>query len=201
MPKYDRSPRNRTEWFGGTQEMTLSTSTTNNGLADQSAFLTVQPRIRTVGNRAENVAFPAGIVRGETCSIARMIGLCTVYDPERRQQNVSYEVAAGLIKQEVEDENIAQPGLSSVAIAPDPITDVRASWIWHAYGMHNSQAAGANFTHFLWDAKLDSTNSRIFESNEVLQWTVQARTKVNSGSAVVLNLRCTLQWRCLLRLD
>lgn len=199
--QYDRSPRQRTEWFGGTSRMTLSTNTTDEGLADQSTMLSVPPRIRVSGTRANNTAFPAGIVRGETCSVARFIGVVTVFDPERRLQNVSYELATGLIKQEVEDENIANPGLASVAIAPDPITDVRASWIAHKYGVFNPQSAGANYTVVQWQTEMDSTNSRVFESNEVMQWGMQARTLVNSGSAIVLNLRCTLQWRCLLRLD
>jgi len=201
-PQYEKSPRQRTEWFGSLAEVTLNTSTVDGTQTNASVVVTSRPRLTPSTGTIFPVAFPAGIVRGETCSIARFIAHVCFYDTTRRQQNVSYELAAGLIKQEVEDDVVADPTNTGALVqAPDPLEDLRAAWLWHDQTIWSPQSAGANYTVLQWEPKLDSTNSRIFESNDVLSFAVQARPRVNSGSAVALPLRCTLMWRALLRLD
>jgi len=200
--KYEKSPRQRTEWFGSKVEFDLNTNTADEGKATGSILLAHPARISLSAGTVNNMAFPAGIVRGETCSIARLTGFLSIYDVDRRQQNISYEMAAGLIRQEVEDDAIADPtSIGSVVAAPDPLDELRASWLWHRQIVWNPQSAGANYTVASWDTEMDTTNSRIFESNEVMQFAVQVRTRVNSGSAVAIPLRCTLLWRALMRLD
>lgn len=204
MPKqnYERSPRQRLEWFGGFAELALSTSTVDGATAENAVILSATPRLALSAGTVDAVGFPAGIVRGETCSIARFIGSLSVYDVDRRQQNISYDLAAGLIKQEVEDSYVSDPVAAGVSLpAPDALSDLRASWLWHAQEQWNPQSAGANYTVAKMDWKIDSTNSRIFESNDVIQLSVNARTRVNSGAATQVDFRCTLLWRCLLRLD
>jgi len=203
MPQqYEKSPRQRLEWFGFFNEFTLTTSATDLGQVDGGVILTHPVRLALSAGTVDRVAFPAGIVRGETCSIARMIGQLVVYDVDRRQQNVSYTLATGLIKQQVEDEYISDPVAAGLpTAAPDALTDLRSSWLYHQQDIWNPQSAGANYTVLEWKPKVDTTNSRIFESNDVLILSVSAQTRVNSGSAVALSLRCSLTWRCLLRLD
>ena len=200
---YERSPRQRTEWFGGRSTVDITTATAAGGTGTSSVLLAHAPRISLSAGTVDQMAFPAGIVRGETCSIARFTGHLMVYDIDRRQQNIGYELAAGLIRQEVEDDAIADPvGTGSIVLAPDPLNELRASWLWHRQVTWQPQSAGANYTVLQWSEEIDSTNSRIFESNEVIQMGVQARTRQNAGTpAVALTLRCTLLWRCLLRLD
>jgi len=203
MPRneYEKSPRQRLEWFGNDTNFSAVTSEDNNDTTHEGRILVHPVRLAFTGGEVEDPAFPAGIVRGETCSIARFIGHLSVYDRDRREQNVSYSVGAGLIKQRVEDELIADPGNTDVSEMPDPLKDRRASWIWHAQETWNPQSAGANYTVFKWDSAIDTTNSRIFESNDVLRVALDVKTRINSGEAVELNLRVVLLWRCLLRLD
>ncbi len=203
MPRnFEKSPRQRLEWFGFGTEFNIATGTTDGEVVEGSAILQHPVRLALSSGTVDNVGFPAGIVRGETCSIARMIGQMTIYDVDRRLQNVSFEYAAGLVKIRVEDTYISDPiSLASPIAAPDALTDLRASWIWHERGMWNPQSAGANFTVFQAQSNFDTTNSRIFESNDVMQLSVNIRTRINSGSAVAVTARCTMLWRCLLRLD
>lgn len=201
--QYTPSPRNRLDWFGGLREFDIATTTTDNGIARNQILLTEQPRLSLSAGTVDQVAFPAGIVRGDSCSIARFIGYLTVFDVERRNQNISYDVGAGLIKQEVQDTFIADPNAAGAAgSAPDALQDLRASWLWHGQMTWNPQAGGANYQHLDVAFKLDSTNSRVFESNEVIQMAVDIRTLQNGGvAAVSTTVRCRLLWRCLLRLD
>ena len=200
--QYEKSPRQRLEWFGHIAEFNLTTSEADAGIVEGSTILTHPVRLALSAGTVDKVAFPAGIVRGESCSIARFIGYVTCYDVDRRQQNISYNMAAGLIKQRVEDTYISDPAaVASPVSAPDALSDLRASWIWHNQHTWNPQSAGANFTVFEWKPEVDTTNSRIFESNDVMMLSVNAQTRINSGAAVAVTMRCTLQWRCLLRLD
>lgn len=203
MPRdFEKSPRQRLEWFGFVSEFNLATSTSDLGIVEGSAILTHPVRLALSAGTVDAVAFPAGIVRGESCSIARMIGELTVYDVDRRQQNVSFALAAGLIRNKVEDSYIADPvALAAPVAAPDALLDRQASWLWHDTHLWNPQSAGANFTVAEWQTTFDTTNSRIFESNDVMQLSVNAQTRINSGAAVEVTLRCNLWWRCLLRLD
>ena len=115
----------------------------DNSLGTAAVLMDHKPRISLATGTVDNMAFPAGIVRGESCSIARLTGVCTVFDVDRRLQNVSYDVAAGLIKQEVEDDAIADPlGTGSIVEAPDPLVDLRASWLWHRQTQFNPTSAG-----------------------------------------------------------
>lgn len=201
--RYEKSPRQRTEWFGGSELFTLQTSADNGVTATAAILLTHNVRAKVAdGQGIRRMAFPAGIVRGESCSIARFIADVTVFDIDRRAQNVSYAVGAGLIKQEVEDDAIADPvSTGQIVSAPDPLQDLRASWLWHNQVAFNPQAAGPSYQHLSVQMTVDSTNSRIFESNDVLQFAVETQTLINSGEAVALNLRCAILWRALLRLD
>jgi len=204
MPRndYEKSPRQRLEWFGNRAELELTTSTSDFGTADESVLLSHPERLALTTGSVNAVAFPAGIVRGESCSIARMTGHVSLYDVDRRQQNISYNLAAGLIRQKVEDSYVANPvALGAPPSAPDALTDLRASWLAHKQHVWNPQSAGANYTVASWDFDLDSTNSRIFESNDVLAFSVEAQTRINSGAATAVTLRCVILWRCLLRLD
>ena len=199
---YERSPRQRLEWFGGRQEYEHATSDTEGASTVDGRIIETQPRLTLSAGTVNTLAFPAGIVRGETCSIARFIGHLSIYDVDRRQQNVSFEVGAGLIKASVEDAYIEDPSaFVEPAPTPDALDDLRASWLWHRQVVWNPQSAGANYTVFSVDLDVDTTNSRIFESNDVLQLSTEIRTRVNSGAAVVVTARCTFLWRCLLRLD
>ncbi len=204
MPRndYEKSPRQRLEWFGSATEFSLTTGDTDLDIVEGSVILTHNVRLALSAGTVDLVAFPAGIVRGESCSIARLIGELTVYDVDRRQQNVSFVLSAGLIKQRVEDTYVSDPvSLVAPASTPDPLLDRRASWIWHDTHLWNPQSAGANYTVVEWQPKVDTTNSRVFESNDVMQLAVDAQTRINSGSAVAVTLRCSFWWRCLLRLD
>lgn len=203
MPReYEKSPRQRLEWFGSRAEFELTTETTDFAVAEGGILLSHPARLALSTGAVTPPVFPAGIVRGETCSIARLIGHVSVYDIDRRQQNISYEVAAGLIRTRLEDQYIADPtSLGQDVVLPDPLGDKRASWIWHNESVWNPQSAGANYTVFSWDADIDTKNSRIFESNDAMQFSVDIRTRVNSGAATAVTARCVLLWRCLLRLD
>lgn len=200
---FEKSPRQRLDWFGGRVSTNVATSTVNGATATVNALLTEQPRLSLSAGTVDQVAFPAGIVRGDSCSVARFIGFLSIYDTERRNQNISYDVGAGIIKQEVQDTFIADPAAAgTLADAPDALTDLRASWMWHQQMVWNPQSGGANYTVLLADMKVDSTNSRVFESNEVMQLSVQIRTIQNGGvAAVSTSVRVRLLWRCLLRLD
>lgn len=200
--EYEKSPRQRLEWFGSKIEFDLTTETTDLAVAEGAAILTHPVRLALSSGTVDAAAFPAGIVRGESCSIARFIAELTVYDVDRRQQNISYEIACGLIKIKVEDAFISDPvALGSNIVVPDPLSDKRASWIYHDEHLWNPQSAGANYTVLEWHSKLDTTNSRVFESNDVMQLACDIRTRVNSGVATAVTARCTLLWRALLRLD
>lgn len=201
--QYEKSPRQRTEWFGGRTQYNVTTATGNAGLSGNSQILTCPPRLALSAGTIDNTAFPAGIVRGESCSIARFIAQVHVYDVDRRQQNISFETACGLLKMPVEDTAIADPiAEGPITDAPDPLVDLRASWLWHSQMQWNPQSAGANYTVYSQDFKVDSTNSRVFESNEIALFCTQIRTLQNGGTgAVALTARVTVLWRCLLRLD
>lgn len=200
--RYEKSPRQRTEWFGGFDDLVLQTSATDLVRVNDQVILKCQPRLKPSSGTINRTAFPAGIVRGESCSIARLIGHLSIYDVDRRQQNVSFAVGAGLLKVEVEDDVVADPvSTGGLVSAPDALDDLRASWLWHTQTVWNPQSAGANYTVFEMHMDVDSTNSRVFESNDIAQLAVSAQTLINSGQAAVLNLRVLFQWRCLLRLD
>lgn len=203
MPQYEKSPRNRLDWFGGLTEFEVSTSTTDGAVAQNQQILREQPRLALSAGTVDRVAFPAGIVRGDSCSIARFIGHLEIYDVDRRQQNISFGIAAGLIKQEVSDEFISDPTASGAIVpAPDALEDLRASWIWHNQRTWSPQSAGANYTVLRECMEIDTKNSRIFESNDVLQLSCQIRTLQNGATqAVAVTARARLMWRCLLRLD
>lgn len=198
-----KSPRQRLDWFGSRTEFDITTTTTDNGIAGNQQLLVEQPRLSLSAGTVDAVAFPAGIVRGDSCSVARFIGYLTIFDVDRRNQNISYDVGAGIIKQEAQDTFIADPfAAGAIGSAPDALQDLRASWMWHSQMTWNPQAGGANYQHLDVSMKVDSTNSRIFESNEVMQLSVQVRTLQNGGvAAVSTTVRCRLLWRCLLRLD
>lgn len=200
---YERSPRQRTEWFGGQAGFALETNDQDVGFASGQTLLNHKPRISLSTGTVDKMAFPAGILRGESCSIARFAGNLTIFDTGRRQQNVSYVTGAGLIKTEVEDDAIADPiSTGGIVSAPDALNDLQASWLWHRQLTWNPKATGSRYETYSLDWDIDTTNSRIFESNDVMQLSVQVQTLANLGSEPInLDLRVYLVWRCLLRLD
>jgi len=200
---YEKSPRQRLEWHGGQNEFEFETNNADMGGRIGQVILSSQPRITLSAGTVNEMAFPAGIVRGESCSIARFIAHVSLYDLDRRQQNVSFEVGCCLVPVKVEDDVVADPlSTGGLLSPPDPLDDLRASFLWHHQELWNPQSAGANYTVFKVDTAVDSTNSRIFESNDVLQFGVQMRTRQNAGTAPVsTTVRSTIMWRALMRLD
>jgi len=200
---YEKSPRQRMEWFGGYAETTLTTNTADNGRRIAQVVLSAPPRMTLSSGTINQTAFPAGIVRGESCSIARFIACLTLHDVDRRIQPCSYEVGAGLVKVQVEDDVIADPiSTGGLVSPPDPLSDLRASYLWHMQTFWNPTSAGASTTAFRVQTEIDSTNSRVFESNDIMQLGVEMVTRYDTGAAPsAIDVRCSLQWRCLLRLD
>lgn len=205
--EYEKSPRQRMEWHGGKFDMVvLAGRPSPNVDPFQEEILPVPVRLQQAsGTQLHPVAFPAGILRGETCSIARMTMSFALYDSDYRLQRVSYDWAFGLRKLTVDNEYIRDPSASGQTTDParlNPLVDYRESWIVHKQGFWASDSRPSTIPFRIDNQMVDTTNSRVFEANDVLAVSGAVRAQLDTGSTPGnVDIRLRGVWRALMRLD